>query len=264
MMNDSLLPHSADMPEPDPWAALKQFTAARIALGRSGTSVPLREALAFRLAHAHARDAVYSTSDINSLIAGLAAVGQAYCHVTSQAKNREDYLQRPDLGRVLNEASRSQLQDVRAEGCDVVVVLADGLSATALNQHALPLLQLLLPQLHDAGLHVGPVVLAEQARVALGDEIGELLRARLVLMLIGERPGLSSPDSLGAYLTYRPRPGLTDEARNCVSSIRPAGLAYPAAAARLLYLICEALRRQLSGTALKDQSDLLTDESASS
>jgi ethanolamine ammonia-lyase small subunit len=139
----------------------------------------------------------------------------------------------------------------------LVVILADGLSATAINEHALPLLRLLLPQLREAGFGLGPLVLAEQARVALGDEIGQLLRARLVLVLIGERPGLTSPHSLGAYFTHGPRPGLTDEARNCVSNIRPGGLAYPAAAAKLFFLLQESLRRQLSGVALKDQSDLL-------
>lgn len=255
---NDLLPWPADTPEPDPWASLKGFTAARIALGRSGTSVPLRAALAFRLAHAHARDAVYSALDADALAAGLAAMQQSWCQVSSQAANRQEYLQRPDWGRVLNEASRSQLQGQESGPCDVVLVLADGLSATALNQHALPLLALLLPQLREVGLRMGPVVLAEQARVALGDEVGSLLRAQLVVVLIGERPGLSSPDSMGAYLTYGPRPGLTDEARNCVSSIRPEGLAYPVAAARLLYLVREALLRQLSGIGLKDQSDQLT------
>lgn len=256
-MNDSLEPLPIDTPEPDPWAPLKHFTAARIALGRSGTSVPLREALAFRLAHAHARDAVYSALHGDALRTGLEAMQQAYCQLHSQAASRQEYLQRPDWGRMLNESSRTQLQDVQAGACDVLVVLADGLSATAVNQHALPLLALLLPALREAGLRIGPVVLAEQARVALGDEVGQLLHARLVLVLIGERPGLSSPDSLGAYLTYGPRVGMTDEARNCVSSIRPEGLAYPAAAARLFYLISEALGQRLSGVGLKDQSDLL-------
>ncbi|MBO2013155.1 ethanolamine ammonia-lyase subunit EutC [Hymenobacter negativus] len=252
-MTDALL--SFETPEPDPWASLKSFTAARIALGRSGSSVPLREALAFRLAHAHARDAVYSSLDVEALVSGLEALGQPGCQVKSQAENRQQYLQRPDKGRMLSDASRNELMELRAEECDVAVVLADGLSATAVNLHALPLLQSLLPRLREAGLRLGLVVLAEQARVALGDEIGELLQARLVLMLIGERPGLSAPDSLGAYLTYAPRPGMTDETRNCVSSIRPQGLTYSAASTRLVYLIGEALRRQLSGVALKDQSE---------
>ncbi|MDB5267686.1 MAG: ethanolamine ammonia-lyase [Hymenobacter sp.] len=241
----------------DPWTGLRAFTAARIALGRMGTSVPLQEALAFRLAHAHARDAVYSTLDTEQLLADLPALGLPVCLMQSRATSREEYLQRPDWGRVLDEDSRERLAEMANGDCDITIVLADGLSATASNTHARPLLQLLVPELRQMGLRLGPLVLAGQARVALGDEIGQLLRARLVLVLIGERPGLSSPDSLGAYFTYAPRPGLTDEARNCVSNIRPAGLAYPAAAARLLHLLSEALRRQLSGVGLKDESDLL-------
>jgi len=243
-------------PEPDPWAGLRAFTAARIGLGRSGTSVPLREALAFRLAHAHARDAVYSGLDKEQLVKELAALGWPVLTVHSQAATRPEYLRRPDRGRQLGAASRAHLADAAAGEWDLVVVLADGLSATAGNQHALPLLRRLVPALRQAGCRLGPLVLAGQARVALGDAVGHLLQARLVLVLIGERPGLSAPDSLGAYFTYAPRPGLTDEARNCVSNIRPAGLGYDAAADKLLYLLNEALRRQLSGVALKDESGL--------
>ncbi|GAB3856980.1 ethanolamine ammonia-lyase subunit EutC [Hymenobacter terrigena] len=244
-------------PSSDPWTGLRAFTAARIALGRTGTSVPLQEALAFRLAHAHARDAVYSALDTEALLTELPELKLPIYPVHSLAASREEYLQRPDRGRVLDKESREQLAELANGDCDLAIVLADGLSATASNTHALPLLHLLVPELQQLGFRLGPLVLAEQARVALGDEIGQLLRARLVLVLIGERPGLSSPDSLGAYFTYAPRPGLTDEARNCVSNIRPAGLAYPAAAARLLHLLSEARRRQLSGVGLKDESDLL-------
>jgi ethanolamine ammonia-lyase small subunit len=247
-------------PEPDPWAGLRAFTAARIALGRSGTSVPLREALAFRLAHAHARDAVYSTLASEQLEQALSELNLPIGHVQSQATTRQQYLQRPDLGRQLAEASRTELAGLAGlatAACDVALVLADGLSATATNTHAAPLLRRLVPRLRQAGLRLAPLVLAEQARVALGDEAGQLLRARLVLVLIGERPGLSAPDSLGAYFTYGPRPGLTDEARNCVSNIRPAGLGYEAAADKLFFLLSEALRRQLSGVALKDEAGLL-------
>ena len=241
-------------PGPDPWTGLRAFTAARIALGRSGVSVPLRAALDFRLAHAHARDAVYSTLDTQQLAAAVAALNHATLQVHSRAQSREQYLQRPDYGRQLDEASAARLRDAAPLASDLVIVLADGLSAAAVNDHAGPLLTLLLPRLRAAGLRLGPVVLAEQGRVALGDAIGHCLRARLVLVLIGERPGLSAPNSLGAYLTYGPRPGLTDETRNCVSNIRPEGLAYPAAADRLAYLLQAALRRQLSGVALKDDS----------
>ena len=244
-------------PEPDPWAGLRAFTAARIALGRTGTSVPLAEALAFRLAHAHARDAVYSALETDRLLAELAPLGLPLCQVHSQAPDRPTYLRRPDLGRQLSAASGQTLGEQAGPACDVAFVLADGLSATAANQHGLPLLRLLVPHLRAAGLCLGPLVLAEQARVALGDAVGQLLRARLVLVLIGERPGLSAPDSLGAYFTVGPRPGLTDEARNCVSNIRPAGLPYAAAADKLAWLLRDALRRGLSGVGLKDEADLL-------
>ncbi|AMR27482.1 ethanolamine ammonia-lyase [Hymenobacter psoromatis] len=242
--------------EPDPWAGLRAFTAARIGLGRVGTSVPLREALAFRLAHAHARDAVYSELDKNQLMKELEELGLPVLAVHSQAATRPDYLRRPDQGRQLDKASRAHLAGAAAGEWEVVVVLADGLSATATNTHALPLLRQLVPALQGAGFRLGPLVLAGQARVALGDEVGHLLRARLVLVLIGERPGLSAPDSLGAYFTHGPRLGLTDEARNCVSNIRPAGLGYEAAADKLFYLLSAALRRQLSGVGLKDESGL--------
>ncbi len=253
------LPELAAAPAPDPWAGLKAFTAARIALGRSGTSVPLREALAFKLAHAHARDAVYSVLDNSQLVNELAGFQLPVIQVRSQAATRQEYLQRPDRGRQLAEEARAQLTGQAAGACDLVVVLADGLSATAINAHALPLLRLLVPELRQAGFGLGPLVLAEQARVALGDEVGHLLQARLVLVLIGERPGLSAPDSLGAYFTYGPRPGLTDEARNCVSNIRPEGLGYAAATARLFFLLSAARRRQLSGVGLKDESGLLAE-----
>ena len=250
-------PHLPASEEADPWVALKSFTAARIALGRRGTSVPLREALAFRLDHAHARDAVYSTLAIEQILADLAALQLPVCQVRSQAQTREEYLQRPDRGRRLDPASQGLLIEHAGGACDLAIILADGLSATAINEHALPLLRRLVPRLRAAGFRLAPVALAEQARVALGDEIGQLLRARLSLLLIGERPGLSSPHSLGAYFTYGPRPGLTDEARNCVSNIRPEGLPYEAAADKLFVLLREALRRQLSGVGLKDNSGLL-------
>jgi ethanolamine ammonia-lyase small subunit len=252
-----LVPQLPAGPEADPWAALRSFTAARIALGRSGTSVPLRESLAFKLAHAHARDAVYSVLDVERLLPELRGFQLPVCQVRSQAPNRPHYLQRPDQGRQLDQTSRMHLAEQAAGDYDVVIILADGLSATAINDHALPLLRLLLPLLQAAGLRLGPLVLAEQARVAIGDEIGQLLRARLTLLFIGERPGLSSPHSLGAYFTYAPRPGLTDEARNCVSNIRPEGLAYAPAAAKLAALLREAFRLGLSGVGLKDQTDLL-------
>lgn len=242
----------------DPWTGLRAFTGARIALGRAGTSVPLRESLAFRLAHAHARDAVYSVLAVEELLAELSQLQLPVVQVKSSAQNRQDYLQRPDWGRKLAEESKGLLVEQAGGACDVAIILADGLSATAINEHAVPLLRLLVPQLQEAGFQLAPITLAEQARVAIGDEIGTLLNAKLTLMLIGERPGLSSPNSLGAYFTYAPKPGLTDEARNCVSNIRPEGLAYAPAADKLFFLMQEALRRKLSGVGLKDESGLLT------
>jgi ethanolamine ammonia-lyase small subunit len=249
--------YSPENPGPDPWASLKAHTAARIALGRTGTSVPLREALAFRLAHAHARDAVYSTLDPAQLMPQLERLGLPVYEVGSKAQDRQEYLQRPDLGRQLHEDSQQQLKEQQPQPADVSVVLADGLSAVAVNEHAAPLLQRLIPKLQAAGLKLAPLVVATQARVAIGDEIGGLLQAQVVLVLIGERPGLSAPHSLGAYFTYNPRPGLTDEARNCVSNIRPEGLNYDLAAERLFFLLSESLRRKLSGVQLKDGSQLL-------
>jgi ethanolamine ammonia-lyase small subunit len=243
-------------PAPDPWAPLKAFTGARIALGRTGTSVPLQESLAFKLAHAHARDAVYSVLDLEKLFRGLQALGQPFHQVHSQAADRQQYLQRPDLGRLLAPGAREKLAGA-ATPFDVALILADGLSASAINDHALPLLQLLLPRLQKAGFTLAPVTVAEQARVALGDEIGYSLPARLTLLFIGERPGLSSPNSLGLYLTYDPRPGTTDEARNCLSNIRPEGLSYALAAGKAFYLVQQALQRKLTGVGLKDEMDLL-------
>jgi ethanolamine ammonia-lyase small subunit len=257
-MSDNTPALPAPDPADDPWAGLRAFTGARIALGRTGTSVPLRESLAFRLAHAHARDAVYSVLTVEQLLADLGSLQLAVCQVKSQAQNRQEYLQRPDLGRKLDEESKVLLAEQAPDGCDIAIILADGLSATAINEHAVPLLRLLLPRLQQAGFRLAPITVAEQARVALGDEVGELLKARLTLMLIGERPGLSSPNSLGAYFTYGPRSGLTDEARNCVSNIRPEGLAYPLAADKLFFLLQESLRKSLSGVGLKDESGLLS------
>jgi ethanolamine ammonia-lyase small subunit len=245
------------LPENDPLSALKAFTAARIGIGRTGTSIPLKQSLEFKLAHAHARDAVYSELDIEKLSAELKHVELPVLHLHSQAAYREQYLQRPDLGRQLNEESISQLEDHLIKDIDIVIIIADGLSATAVNSNAIGLLRLLIPQLQSAGLKPGPICLVKQGRVAIADDIGGCLKAKLSLMLIGERPGLSSADSMGAYLTFNPRPGLTDESRNCISNIRPHGLTFKPAAKKIFYLIQEAFRRKLSGVALKDNAGLL-------
>ncbi|MCF6404562.1 ethanolamine ammonia-lyase subunit EutC [Chitinophaga filiformis] len=238
----------------DPWSSLKAFTAARIALGRTGTAIPLREVLSFKLAHAHARDAVYSRLDITLLMEQLQPFHTGTLLLHSSAADRQEYLQRPDKGRRLDAESIKTLRTlpVALLQKDVAIIIADGLSATAMNIHTLPLLTQLLPMLKAAGISTGPICLAEQGRVAIGDEIGELLKAKMTLVLIGERPGLSAADSMGAYLTFNPRVGNTDESRNCISNIRQEGLQYAVAAGKICYLLQEAMRLQLSGVGLKD------------
>lgn len=238
----------------DPWSVLRRHTPARIGLGRAGTSLPTTEVLRFAAAHAQARDAVHVPLDVPALEAALAADGWQALHARSRAPAREDYLRRPDWGRRLDEDSAAALREVAAAPVDLAVVVADGLSATATQQHAVPLLHALRAALAGT-LSIAPPVIATQARVALADEVGELLQARVVLILLGERPGLSSPDSLGAYLTHGPRVGCTDTQRNCISNIRPQGLGPELAARRIAWLLKEALRRRLSGTALKDDSE---------
>lgn len=242
----------------DPWQNLRAFTPARIALGRAGGSLPTREVLRFAQAHAQARDAVHATVDWEALAAALPAALGTPLRVESRAVERALYLRRPDFGRQLSAASVHTLAQVRPDTApDLALVIADGLSAAAVNAHAAALVAAMLPRLGALGLTVAPVVLASGARVALGDDVGARLGARAVAMLIGERPGLSSPDSLGVYLTLGPRVGCTDADRNCVSNVRAEGLSYEAAAFKVTWLLREALRRGLSGVALKDDSDTL-------
>ena len=238
----------------DPWADLRRHTPARIALGRAGSSLPTAELLRFGAAHAQARDAVHIPLDSAALARDIADQGLAALTVRSRAPDRQTYLRRPDAGRRLLAEDAQRLAAAAAGPVDLALVLGDGLSAVALQRHAAPLLAALLPLLAP-GLRVAPPVIATQARVALADEVGALLQARLVLILLGERPGLSAPDSLGAYLTHAPQVGCTDAQRNCVSNIRPDGLPLALAARRLAWLLHESLRRQLSGVALKDGSD---------
>ncbi len=242
--------------ENDAWQSLKAFTSARIALGRTGSAMPLKEVLEFKLAHAHARDAVYSFLNEPELRNDLAAFNIPTLVLNSQASDRNQYLKRPDAGRLLNEDSIKLLQSLYAPPCDVAMILADGLSATAINKHAVPLFQLLVPMLSYSNFSIAPLTIVHQARVAIGDSIGYYLNARYSIVLIGERPGLSSPDSLGVYLTYKPTIGLTDESRNCISNIRLEGMSYKAAAEKILYLVRESFRLQYSGVALKDNSEL--------
>jgi len=233
-------------------AALKAATAARIFLPLAGAAVASQANLAFQLAHAKARDAVEDRLDAEALADGLRARGlETHC-AESAATSRRIYLMRPDLGRRLAESARARLLPLKGD-YDLVFVVADGLSARAVAAQALALLDAAFPAFRAAGWKIGPLVVVSQGRVAIGDEIGELLGAKLVAVLIGERPGLSSPDSLGVYLTFAPCVGRTDAERNCLSNIRREGMSCAEAAARLLYLASEARRRQASGVALKDE-----------
>jgi len=235
----------------DPWSMLRAVTTARIALGRAGVSLPTRHHLDFQLAHAQARDAVHGALDVTSMRRELGALGHDVLLLHSAAESRVVYLQRPDLGRHLDAASARQLEERRPETCDVAFIIADGLSALAVERHAAQLLSVVLPRLAAEHWRLAPLTLVEQGRVAISDEIGALLNAEQAIILIGERPGLSAPDSLGIYLTYGPHPGATDADRNCISNIRDAGLSYAAAADTLYFLMTEARRRKLSGVHLK-------------
>ena len=247
---------------PNPWQALRQFTAARIALGHTGVSQPTSVQLEFQLAHARARDAVHLALDTNALRTDIEAVWPEIgpcVQLHSAAANRNVYLQRPDLGRRLDDDSRAALAALRARApetrpYDVAFVVADGLSALAVAQNAAPLLQVMRERLLQEQWLVAPPAIVLQGRVAVGDEVGELLGANTVVVLVGERPGLSSPDSMGLYVTWAPRVGLTDERRNCISNVRPAGQRYDEAAGRLHYLLTEARRRGLTGVDLKDET----------
>ncbi|WP_165353255.1 ethanolamine ammonia-lyase subunit EutC [Pseudomonas sp. ACM7] len=248
----------------NPLLELRRLTPARIALGKTGTSMPTSAQLDFQYAHAQARDAVHLPFDHAGLSSQLAERGRASLLLHSAATDRNSYLQRPDLGRKLSDESAQTLRDyalANPGGVDLVIVVADGLSALAVHRHTLPFLARMEDQIMNDGWSVSPVILVEQGRVAVADEIGELLGAKMVVILIGERPGLSSPDSLGLYFTYNPKVGLTDAYRNCISNVRLEGLSYGMAAHRLLYLMREACRRQLSGVNLKDEAQVLTLES---
>ena len=247
---------------PSPWGGWRAATPARLALGRAGNAMPTDETLRFGWAHAMARDAIHAPLDSEALAHALSADGWPVEHVHSRATDRTTYLRRPDLGRQLDDGDAQRLQEkfMRGAGpapCDLCFVVGDGLSSLAVERHAVPLLRALRPHLPE-GLRLTPIVIALQARVALADDIGESLGATLSVMLIGERPGLSSPDSLGVYLTHTPRRGRLDAERNCISNVRPEGLSYMLAAYKLAWLIREALRRGLSGVPLKDESDLAT------
>jgi len=233
------------------WKQLRDLTAARIALGRAGHSLPTRELLAFQLSHSKARDAVHHPLDPFSLATDLKKRGLEAILIHSAAQDRIIYLRRPDLGRRVAPEHRERLE--RGD-FDAVIIIADGLSATAIHRHAIPLLDALLPELEN--FRLAPIIVVEQGRVAIGDEIGELLNARLTILLIGERPGLSSPESLGVYLTWDPRIGRTDAERNCVSNIRTEGLDPALAGKRVAALARAARSHQLTGVGLGSGSAL--------
>jgi ethanolamine ammonia-lyase small subunit len=220
--------------------------------------MPTKALLEFTLDHARARDAVHAAFDVSALVSGLGGLlgdlGVQPVEVSSRARGRKDYLGRPDLGRMLDPASQHLLASHTSGPCRLAIVVGDGLSPMAVNAHAIELIRSLIPRLAADGIQIGHAVVASGARVALGDEIGAILGARMMVMLIGERPGLSAPDSLGAYLTFAPRIGLTDAERNCVSNIHGAGLGYDEAAFRIAWLVREGLLRQATGVALKDES----------
>ncbi|MDI5884481.1 ethanolamine ammonia-lyase subunit EutC [Cobetia amphilecti] len=247
---------------PNPWQRLGQFTDARIGLGRAGISLPTNRSLEFQLAHARAQDAVHLPLEIPRLIEDLnqlTALENApqIQRLHSRAMDRTTYLQRPDYGRRLDEDSRQQLSALDAQPADLAIVVVDGLSSLAVQNNAAPFIASLLESLAEDGpdaWSLAPISVVEQGRVAIGDEVGELLKARAVLVMVGERPGLSSPDSLGLYLTWQPRVGLSDASRNCISNVRPAGLDFAMAAQRLHYLLREARKLGLTGVGLKDRS----------
>ena len=236
------------MTAPVLWHDLRRFTPARVALGRAGNGLPTAAHLAFQAAHAAARDAVHVALDVPALQADLREAGLTASVVNSACPDRHTFLLRPDLGRHLRD-----IAGLQPEPGGLAVLLCDGLSAAAVQRHAPPLLGHLAGRLE----RLGPIVIAVQGRVALGDEVGNALGAEAILVLIGERPGLTAPDSLGAYLTWQPKPGRTDAERNCVSNIRPAGLPSAAAADKLLWLIAHIRERRLSGVGLKDEQPAL-------
>jgi len=243
----------------DSWEVLKKHTAARIALGKTGVSVPTKPNLAFKLAHALARDAVYNLLDKNKLFNSLESLRLPFLFLQSCAIDKKQYLQRPDFGRKLNQHSIDIInkEDSKIEH-DICINIADGLSADAVNNHAIPLINLLIPMLKEKNYSIGPICVIEQGRVAISDETGFLFNSKMSIILIGERPGLSATDSLGAYITYNPTIGNNDALRNCISNIRPEGLVYDIAAKKIATLINEAMRLKMTGVGLKEHDNFIT------
>lgn len=252
----------------NPWEALREFTDARIGLGRAGVSIPTSHSLAFQLAHAQAQDAVHLPLDVESVIEDLENANlnlnqeqEIFTPILlhSQAVNRTTYLQRPDLGRRLDKKSIETLKKVNTlkdKKYDLSIVIVDGLSSLAIKENAAIFIKKLVEALNfDSQVwNLAPITIILQGRVAVGDEVGEILNSKTTMVLIGERPGLSSPDSMGLYLTYNPKVGLTDESRNCISNIRIEGLSYEEGIKKTMYLLKESRRLELSGVNLKDRT----------
>jgi len=239
----------------DVWNSLRKYTPARIALGRAGGSLPTQEVLDFSWAHAEARDAVKMELDVEKLAASIERLGTKCLRLASAAPDRDTYVRRPDLGRKLSDLSREALSQSTppAASYDVSLIVADGLSAVAAQEQALKVLEKLLPLLQSSRISISPVCVVKNGRVAIEDEIGQIMNATSAVILLGERPGLGTADSLGAYLVYHPKVGKTDADRNCISNIRDAGLKPVAAAETILYLLSQSLRRKMSGVQLKDE-----------
>ncbi|WP_110654630.1 ethanolamine ammonia-lyase subunit EutC [Salinicola halimionae] len=256
-MNDEhSRPNNSAIAVANPWQRLRELTDARIGLGRAGGSLPTAAQLAFQMDHARARDAVHMALDTERLMPDLDARFPLALRLNSQAVDRDEYLRRPDLGRQLSAEAERELAKLTLQPGDVSICVVDGLSARAIHEQAMPFLDAALPEIEKLGLSLGPAALVEQGRVAIGDPIGEALKARMSVVLIGERPGLSSPDSLGLYFTWAPRIGRRDSERNCISNIRPRGLSYANAAKLLAYLMREAQVLNTSGVTLKDDSEV--------
>ena len=245
----------------DSWVALRRFTQARIALGRAGHAVPTQVLLDFQLAHAEARDAVHVSWNIDAFAELLRGLGEEVLVLDTPIGSRNEYIRRPDLGRVLSEGSRTRLRASKTAKTDVALIVTNGLSSTAVERHGIPLLRAITTGYRTHQIRIAPISLIVNGRVALSDDVGSVLAARVAVIIVGERPGLSAADSLGIYLTYAPKPGNIDAMRNCISNIRPPeGLSYDVAAAKLLYLTEQALKRSISGVALKDEMAGLPDE----
>lgn len=258
MNQDRPIADQAAAPDVDLWSELRRLTAARIGLPRTGASLATRALLDFRLAHAQARDAVHANLDVAALVAALQSLGLPVLTLASAAVDQRTYLMRPDLGRILHDDAEATLASQAhrsADTHDIVFTISDGLSAGAVQTHAAPVLAATMPALVAAGWRVAPLVIVRHGRVAIGDEVARQLRADCVVTLIGERPGLSAPDSMGAYVTWQPTEHTSDADRNCISNIRPDGIGYDDAGFKLAHLLRAIKARRLSGVQLKDTSD---------